>query len=120
MSQERRKHKRIDKHFILFYSEKDFPEREYESTQLKNISGGGMCFVTSRKFEPGVKIVIQLKTPYLAEATHLEGRVLESHEKVRDMIYETRIKFESLDRQGEFILSKLSEFFVDGEDHYHA
>ena len=120
MVQERRKSKRIQKHFILSYFEKDFSQRRYELTQLKNIGHGGMCFVTSRKFEPGTKIGIELKTPYLAEATHLEASVLESHEKIRSMIYETRVKFESLDAEGEFILAKLIEFFVNGENSSHA
>ena len=116
MSQERRKSKRIRKNFILSYFEKNFPQRRYELTQLKNIGRGGMCFITSKQFETGIKIGIELKTPYLAEATHLEASVLESHEKVKNMIYETRVKFESLDPEGEFLLAKLIEFSASGEN----
>ena len=120
MMQERRKNRRIQKHFILAYFEKDHPEHRYELTQLKNIGHGGMCFVTSRQFAVGAKIGIELKTPYLAETTYLEGKVLESHEKVRSMIYETRLEFEFLDPEGEFLLAKLIEFFKNGEGGGHA
>lgn len=120
MDQERRRSKRIRKHFILSYFEKECPDRRYELTQLKNISHGGMCFITSQKFNSGAKLGIELKTPYVAETTYLEGIVLESHEKVRNMIYETRLKFEFLDPQGEFWVAKLIEFFVNGENGGHA
>lgn len=120
MDQERRRSKRIRKHFILSYFEKEFPDRRYELTQLKNIGHGGMCFITSQRFNLGTKLGIELKTPYLTETTYLEGVVLESHEKVRNMIYETRLKFEFLDSQGEFWVDKLIEFFVNGENGSHA
>lgn len=120
MDQERRRSRRIRKHFILSYFEKEYPDRRYELTQLKNIGHGGICFITSQKFNSGTKLGIELKTPYVAETTYLEGVVLESHEKVRNMIYETRLKFEFLDKQGEFWVAKLIEFFVNGESGSHA
>jgi hypothetical protein len=120
MDQERRRSRRIRKHFILSYFEKEYPDRRYELTQLKNISHGGMCFITSQKFNSGIKLGIELKTPYVAETTYLEGVVLESHEKVRNIIYETRLKFEFLDPQGEFLVAKLIELFVNGENGSHA
>ena len=120
MDQDRRRSRRIRKHFILSYFEKEHPDCRHELTQLKNISHGGMCFITSQKFNLGIKLGIELKTPYVAETTYLEGVVLESHEKVRNMIYETRLKFESLDPQGEFLVAKLIEFFVNGESDSHA
>ena len=91
-----------------------------EITQLKNISMGGMCFVTSARFEPGTQLGIELKTPYLADTTYLEGVVLESHEKVMDIIYETRLKFEFLNPQAEFLLAKIIEFFINEEKNSYA
>ena len=112
---ERRRYKRINKHFILTYFDKSNPSRKQEITQLKNISMGGMCFVTSSRFESGTQMGIELKTPYLADTTYLEGVVLESHEKVLDIIYETRLKFEFLNPQAEFLLAKIIEFFINEE-----
>jgi len=116
---ERRKHERIRKSFILSYFQQASPEKKFEITQLKNISLGGMCFVTTRGFEPSTKLGIELKTPYLAGTTYLEGTVLESHEKMAKMIYETRLKFEPLDTEAKILLEKLIEFFVNAKDHAH-
>ena len=46
------------------------------------------------------KLIVELKTPYLVDITHLEGTVLESHEKIPNIIYETRLQFENLSSQG--------------------
>jgi hypothetical protein len=113
---ERRKSPRIAKNFILSYFDKAHPDEKFELTQLKNIGKGGMCFITSREFTQGTKMGIELTTPYLAETTYLEGTVQESHEKIRGMIYETRIMFESLNSGAEYLLAELVEFFDDGKE----
>jgi len=110
--QERRKYKRINKNFILSYYEKTDPNKKYEITQLKNISMGGICFITTRAFKPAVEIGVELKTPYLSETTFLEGNILESHEKVKGMLYETRVQFSPLSKEGEFLIAKLIDFFM--------
>lgn len=112
---DRRHYVRIKKNFILTYYSKDDPTQKHEISQLKNISLGGMCFVTTNALEKSLKIGIELKTPYLADTTYIEGLVLESHEKVKDMIYETRLQFGSLDAQAEFLLTKLVEIFIHGD-----
>ena len=114
---ERRKYTRIKKNFILSYFDVATPDQKFELTQLKNISQGGMCFITTRSFAPNTHMGVELKTPYLADTTYLEGAVLESHEKVTGMLYETRLQFTLLNPQAEFVLSKLIEFFVNGENH---
>lgn len=113
---ERRKSPRIAKNFILSYFDKAHPDEKFELTQLKNIGRGGMCFITSREFTPGTKMGIELTTPYLAETTYLDGTVQESHEKIKGMIYETRIMFESLNSEAEYLLAELVEFFDDGKE----
>ena len=94
--EERRRYKRINKNFILSYFIKNLPEKRFEITQLKNISLGGMCFITSKAFEAGTEMGIELKTPYMSDVTYLEGRILQSHVKVKNMIYETRFEFENI------------------------
>ncbi len=95
------------------------PEDKADITQLKNISLGGMCFITTRNFTPSTILGVELNTPYLSETTYLEGTVLESHEKVKKMIYETRLQFSSLKPEAEFLLSKLIEFFVNEDNGRH-
>ena len=112
---ERRRHKRIKRSFILTYFDKANPTQKFEITQLKNISLGGMCFITGKQFSPPAKMRIELKTPFLSDTTFLEGSVLESHEKVKGMIYETRLEFDPLSTEAEFLLSKIIELFINGD-----
>ena len=113
--QERRRYIRIKKSFLLTYFDKAQPHRKYEITQLKNIGLGGMCFITSHSFNPAAELCIELKTPYLAETTHLEGVVLESHEKRKNRIYETRLEFRNLDTEAKILLEKLMAYFLNGK-----
>ena len=114
--EEKRRHKRLNKNFIMTYYEKSKPNDKYEMTQLKNISMGGLCFVTTKGFAPGTTLGIDLHTPYLSDVTHLEGVVLESHEKVKGILYETRIQLSFLDVQAEYLMAKLIEFFMHNGD----
>ena len=113
---ERRKYQRIQKSFILSYFDKVNPNQKYELTQLKNISQGGVCFITTQAFQKGKMIGIELRTPYLTDTTYLEGEVLQSHEKVKNMLYETRLEFRGVNSQAEFLLSKLIEYFIQEEN----
>ncbi len=112
---ERRRYHRIQKNFILTYYDMANPDHRFEATQLKNISLGGMCLITSKGFPAHTVLAIELKTPFLLELTHLEGLVLESHEKVKDIIYETRLEFKNLSLDAEYLLNKLVEHFEKKE-----
>jgi len=116
---ERRGGERIKKSFILTYFDPDKPKQKIEITQLKNISRGGMCFVTTKKFESGKKLGIELKTPYLAGTTFLEGTVLESHEKMKGVLFETRLQFLMLDTEAKVLLETLMEFFIKAKHNIH-
>lgn len=111
---ERREYLRIKKNFILSYYLDTEPSVKYKVTQLKNISKGGMCFITAQKYAPATKLIVELKTPYIVDITHLEGTVLESHEKLPEIIYETRLKLENLSSQAQFLIEKLEELFRKG------
>ena len=113
--QEKRRFKRIKKNFILTYFELEHPKRKYEISQLKNISMGGMCFITTKQYEAHTKLGIELKTPYLSGTTYLEGRVLQSHAKVVKMIFETRLQFDALTKDAEFLLTELIEYFLNDQ-----
>ena len=111
---ERRKYIRIKKNFILSYYNKKTPDAKHEISQLKNISLGGMCFVTARYYQPTTKLAVELKTPYLSGTTFLDGTVLESHEKVANILYETRLAFDPLTPQAELVLNKIIDYFKEG------
>ena len=115
MEKERRQHKRVDKNFILKYFDLTNPNEKHEVTQLKNISQGGICFITSFMIPVNTKLGIELKTPYISTTTYLQGIVLESHDKVSGILYETRLRFENLDNQSNLILKELMEYLSNTE-----
>jgi len=112
---ERRKYKRIKKNFILYYYSTDRPEIRYDASQVKNISLGGMCLITSKPFEPGSPMTIEFKTPFQTDFTQMDGVVQESHEKIKNLIYETRLKFLDLHPQVIQILNKIIKHFEKEE-----
>jgi len=113
--QEKRRYKRIKKNFVVTYFDLAAPKQKHEISQLKNISLGGMCFITTQQYTPGTKLGMELKTPYISGTTYLEGKVLESHEKVKKMIYDTRLQFDTLSHDAQFLLKELIEYFLNGE-----
>ncbi len=108
--QERRQYLRINKNFIVRYFEAENPTEKHEVTQLKNISRGGMCLVTSQYFAPAVRLTIELKVPHFSDMVLLEGSVLQSHEKIKNIIYETRVQFINISPQGAAALDKIISF----------
>lgn len=118
---DRRQYKRIERGLILTYSEKDDPSKKYEITQLKNISKGGMCFITSQPIEQSKILIVELKTPYFTHATFLEGVVLESHVKAEKMLYQTRLQFQNMDIEKGYVIEKLLELIEkEGTEHEHS
>lgn len=117
---ERRQYPRVNKNFVLSYFTQTHPDKKIEITQLKNISQGGMCFITTQSFAPDTALSIELKTPFISETTCLQGRVLKSHEKAEGLLYETRLQFTELSPHGQFLLDKLIEFIVKEGGNGHA
>ena len=105
----RRKHVRIHKNFILSYHIKDDPTAKFDVTQLKDISRGGMCFLSSKYLPPQIDLAIELKTPYLSQALYLEGRVIEAQEKLANIIFEIRVVFHNLSPIALEVLEKLEK-----------
>ena len=112
---DRRKHVRIHKNFIMSYHDKNNPQIKYDISQLYNISKGGMCFIATHKFAPLTELAIELRTPYLADAVHFEGSVIESKDKIPNMLYEIRMVFKNLSPITEGILEKIEQYGKKGD-----
>ena len=112
----RRKFKRINKKFILTYFNIEDPKNQYEITQLKNISEGGMCFIASQPTQTNATLGIKLKTPYLSDTTYFEGIVLGSHEKISNLVYEIRLEFAPLNEDAKFLIHKLMDVFLKAKE----
>jgi len=115
--EDRRKHIRVDRNFILTYIDKRNPSVKNEITQLRNISRGGMCFVATRGFDLSTVLLIEMRTPFTAGSISLEGFVLESRERIKGIIYDIRLQFQNLAPQAEEILEKI-EYYGKGKGEF--
>ncbi len=103
---ERRRYKRIDVNFIVSYRIKREKDNS-DLSQTKNVSEGGMLLTTNRKFEKGVRLAMFIRFPFIPQKIEIEGEVIDSKEVVKDVIYETRLRFFGLE---EAIARQLGDF----------
>lgn len=93
---ERRKHPRASGNFVVSYRIVEGNQLS-DLTQSKNLSEGGMLITTNRKFDRDTALSIFIRLPFSTEKIHLLGKVVDSREVVRNLIYETRMKFVDID-----------------------
>lgn len=110
---EKRKHPRMEATFVVSYRIKK-PSEFFDLSQTRNISQGGLLITTNKKFDPGVVLEMAIRFPFVSERFKLTGQVVESKEKVRDLIYETHIQFKDSDEKmlreiGSFIEEKIKD-----------
>jgi len=106
---ERRKHPRLDANFVISYRIKEVVDG-YDLTQSKNVSQGGILLTTNRLFKQGIFLAMTIRFPLIPQKIEVTGEVVGSKEVVRDLIYETRIKFIDLDEE---FFQKLGEFIKE-------
>jgi hypothetical protein len=115
MENERRKHPRVKKNYIIRFSEKNNPSLKFQVSQIENISRGGICFTSTLLFKPGTELAVELRTPYIAETIYLEGHVLESQEKVKGLIYHNRFQFREITPLAESVLQKIEKYNIQSK-----
>ena len=109
--EERRKQPRMTANFVVSYRIKKFPDG-YDLSQTKNVSQGGMLLTTNKLFEKGTYLAMTIRFPLSPQKIEVTGEVVSSKQIVRDLIYETRIRFLDLDEEffrklGDFIRENL-------------
>jgi hypothetical protein len=107
---ERRKHVRIYRNFIMSYHEKGKSIIKHNVSQVNNVSKGGISFSSTHPLKEGVVIAVGLKTPYIADSIKLEGVVLECREKIPSMIYEVRLQFREISQHAMAMLDKIESY----------
>ena len=116
--EDRRKHPRVEKHFIVTFFEADKQDADHSISQLKNISRGGVLFSSSVVHAPGKKLQIMIKTPYMASTLSVVGTVLDCTEKIPGVIYEIRAEIKNLDSDADAIFKKIEEAFLKSQQDY--
>ncbi|MCM8796652.1 MAG: PilZ domain-containing protein [Candidatus Omnitrophica bacterium] len=108
--QEKRRHPRINARFIVSYRILD-KEDKVDITQTKNLSLGGMLITTNRKFEPGTNLLMEIRLPFDPQPTVIYGRVVESREIAKNLIYDTHICFGHME-------GRKTKVVIDTVDYY--
>jgi len=111
---ERRKHPRVKGRFIVSYRIIN-DSNNIDITQTKNISMGGMLLTTNRSFKPGVNLALEIRLPFDPHPIMLIGRVVESREIMKDMIYDTRIEFLAVDERHRKIIGETVGYYIKKE-----
>jgi len=108
---ERRKHPRVAGKFVVSYRVKAEVDN-YDITQTRNLSLGGMLLTTNRNFSPGTILAIDVRLPFFIDAISFTGRVLDSKEVVKELIYDTYIQFLDIDSKAEGILKDTVGYYL--------
>lgn len=109
--EERRKSPRIAGRFIVSYRIfEDFDNTDI--TQTKNMSLGGMLLTTNRQFEPGTNLAIEIRLPFDPHPILLVAKVLKSHEVTKNLIYDTRLLFLSVDEKHKKIINDTVSYYL--------
>lgn len=113
--QERRKHERLKRKFVVAYYVESDPAMTFDISQIKDISLGGMRFVTSCGYPPETILTIELQTPFIRDKILMKAKVLEAKEIIADMIYDTRVIFTELDEEARHYVSRAIEVFLKSD-----
>jgi len=108
---EKRKHPRVTARFIVSYRIIDNNDSR-DITQTKNMSMGGMLLTTNRQFLPGTNLALEIRLPFDPNPIMLIGKVLESKQITRGLIYDTRISFIAVDEKHRNIIAETVNHYL--------
>ena len=109
---ERRNNPRVVGRFIVSYRIMNEIDN-IELSQTKDIAMGGMLLTTNRSFLPGVSLALEIRLPFDAHPIMIVGRVVESREIIKDMIYDTHIEFMSVDERHRKVISETVSYYLE-------
>jgi len=107
---ERRKYVRVDGTFVLSYSDVTTQQLKSDVTQTKNISLGGLLITTDKKFSPGTVLRLKLRLPDGLDYINVKVLVVDSRQKAKNLLYETRAKFISIKEQDKGAVSRIVQY----------
>ena len=109
--QERRKFPRIIGRFIVSYRILEESDN-IDITQTKNLCLGGMLLTTNRRFDPGTNLALEIRLPFDPNPIMLIGKVVESREITRGLIYDTRLQFLAVDEKHRGIITQTVSYYL--------
>lgn len=112
---ERREYVRIAGKFVVSYRVKDDADN-VDITQTRNISLGGMVLTTNRNFPKGTFLTLDIRLPFFVGTISIIGRVQDTREIVKDLIYDTHIKFITVDPKSESIIKETVGYYLKDKE----
>ncbi len=94
--EDRRQFPRASANFIISYRMSD-PPSDYDLSQSKNVSQGGILLTTNQFFEKGTYLAMTIRFPFVTKRIEVIGKVVGCKEVVKSIIYETHVQFIDLD-----------------------
>ena len=113
---ERRKHPRVPSRFVVSYRPKG-DLNPPNISQIKNIGLGGILFTAHSNFQKGAILEINLRIPFIFELVDLEGKVVESSEVAKGLIYDTRVEFIDVPERYRKNLQEAIDFYHKKVEH---
>ncbi len=90
--EERRKYPRLDANYIISYRVLEKSD-DFDLTQTRNVSLGGAFITTNKQYASGTVLELVVRVPFKEQRVTVKGEVVDSKEAVKNIMYETRIKF---------------------------
>jgi c-di-GMP-binding flagellar brake protein YcgR len=109
--QEKRHHPRVNARFIVSYRIME-EEDATGVSQTKNMSLGGMLLTTNREFRAGTNLALEIRLPFDPNPIMLIGKVLDSREIIKDLIYDTRLSFLAVDEKHRKTISDTVDYYL--------
>jgi c-di-GMP-binding flagellar brake protein YcgR len=113
---ERRKHPRVSGRFIVSYRILDEADN-IDITQTKNLSLGGMLLTTNRSFDKGTHLALEIRLPFDPNPIMLIGKVVESVEITKGLIYDTRLEFLAVDEKHRSVIHQTVNYYLKKDSH---
>jgi len=108
---ERRKHPRVKANFIVSYRILDDADN-VDVSQAKNFSLGGILITTNRFFPIDSSLALKIRLPFDNDPIEVLGRVVESKEIVKDLIYDTRLEFSSVNQKHQGVMTQTVDYYL--------
>jgi len=96
---ERRKFKRISGNYIVSYAPIRGEDLKFDVSQTKDLSEGGLLFISDRQFEKDIVLKIKLRLPEFSDYVIIKAQVIDSIQLSKGIMHETRVKFVDVEQK---------------------
>ncbi len=112
---ERRRFVRVNGTFVVNYKDISVAYSKNDISQTRNISEGGLLFTTDKKFKKDTVLKLKLRLPDSRDFIDVKVKVVGSMQRVKNIMYETRVKFIGITDEGKDSIKKIVEHTLKEE-----